>query len=171
MDNELERVLAALESIMNRAIGLHGELLALLNRKRDAMRYANADMMTELCRLENEKFRDISDLEKQRLAMVARLTLILKPAAKVPMRLSEAAELLPEPQRGRLLVLRKQLYDRMAEVKHQTSIARRAAESLVKHMHGLIQTIGSISTGVSTYSDKGALPKNATAIRTINVTA
>ncbi len=171
MDNEQEKNLAMLESLMNRAIGLHGEMITLLDRKREAMRRSDTNVMTELCRLENDKVRLISELEKQRLTLIARLTLMVKPDARSPMRLGELAEQLPEPRRGHLLVLRKQLFERMTEVKGRTSVARKAAESLVKHMHGLIQNIGAITTGVSTYSEKGALPKNATAIRTINVTA
>lgn len=171
MAETLEQHTAALESVLQQQVQAHEALLSLLERRRQAMRTADTRAVNELCALENEKVQAISELEKQRLTLVAKLTLAIDPTAAEPMRMGELAERLPEPARGRLLVLRHQLMQRMARVREASSVARRAAEALMKHVHGLVQTIGVLSTGVSTYSQQGQPPRQATAVSTINLTA
>lgn len=171
MDKKLETSLHALESVLQRQLAGHEQLLALLQRKREALRAGDLDRIMELCELENEHIQSISELEKRRLELAARVTLLVQPGAPEPMRLEALAAHLPEPQRGRLLALRQTLLGRMGEVKRQTSIARRATEALMRHMQSLVQTVGALSTGVSTYSRHGARPQQATAVSTISLTA
>ncbi|MFW6059103.1 MAG: flagellar protein FlgN [Phycisphaeraceae bacterium] len=160
-----------LEETLKRMTAQHEQLLSLLERKRAAVREGDEQQVAALCRLENEALRTISELETTRAQQVGELTLQVEPNANAPLRLAVLAERLPEPARGRLLVLRSQLRQRMEQVREQTSIARRATESLARHMQGLVQTIGVLATGVSTYDDSGAVPRQATAMSTINVTA
>ncbi len=68
-------------------------------------------------------------------------------------------------------MLRQQLLERMEQVQTASSTARRATETLARHMQGLVQTIGMIASGMTTYSDNGALPRQARAMSTINLTA
>ena len=171
MDKKLETSLQSLESILQRQLKGHEQLLALMMRKRDALRDGDLDGVMEFCAQENLHVQSISELEKQRLELVARMTLLVQPGAREPMRLEALAHTLPEPGRARLLALRQTLRQRMAEVKQQTSIARRATESLMRHMQSLVQTVGAMSTGVSTYSRQGSRPKQATAVSTISLTA
>ena len=120
---------------------------------------------------ENAVVQQISELEKKRLQLVADLTLALDPQAAQPLKLAELAQRLDEPDRGRLLVLRQQLLERMAEVRRQTNVARRATESLVSHMQGLVQSIGAACSGMSIYASNGAPPPQAMVLSTFNTTA
>lgn len=160
-----------LEETLKRLTAQHEQLLSLLQRKRAALREADEQKVTAMCQLENEALRAISELEIERARQAGALTLQVQPDAKAPLRLGELAERLPEPARGRLLVLRHQLVQRMEQVREQSSVTRRATETLARHMQGLVQTIGVIATGVSTYDESGALPRQATAMSTINMTA
>jgi hypothetical protein len=171
MDKPLEQAVAALELIVQQLVALHGELIDLLHRKRQALREGRSGAIGELCALENEKIQAISELEKRRLELVARITLLIDDQAAQPMRMGELAERLPEPVRGRLLILRQQLRDRLLDVQQRAAVARRATESLMKHLHGVVQTIGALSTGVSTYSSRGARPPRAIAVSTFSMTA
>lgn len=170
-DKTLEQHVAALEAVLQQQASAHAELLTLMQRQRQALQKGDSRSMAQLCALENEKVQLISELEKQRLELTAQLTLKVDPAADQPLRLGELAERLPEPARSRLLVLRQRLTQQAEQVRQAAGVARRAADALVRHMHGLIQTIGMLSTGVCTYSQRGALPSHATAVRTINLTA
>jgi len=163
--------LALLEQTLRQQLSLHGELLELLKRKRDVLRGSDTKAAIDLCTLEHEKIHMIAELEKRRLNLAADLTLMVDPGAKEPMRMAELAEGLGEPARGRLLVLRQQLLDRMKEVHTETGIVRRATETLAKHMHGIVQTIGALSAGVSTYGSRGAFPQSNTAVSTFSATA
>ena len=170
MDKRLELSVTSLESVLQRLVGVHEEMVGLLHRKRDAMRRGQALAMTELCGLENEKVQAISELEKSRLEVVGQLTLILDAQAAEPMRMGEMLPRLPEPWCGRLGVLRQQLRDRMVEASQQASVVRRAAESLMRHVQGLVRSISVVSSGTSTYGDRGSPPPSAT-VTTFNMTA
>ena len=163
--------LVKLEQVLHQLLSLHGELLELLKKKRDVLRSNDTRAAVGLCELEHEKLTKIAELEKQRLQLVADLTLVLNPQAKEPMRMGEMAEQLNEPARGKLLVLRQQLLEQMKAVHHESGIVRKATDTLAKHMHGIVQTIGALSAGVSTYGSRGALPQSSSAVSTFSATA
>lgn len=161
----------SLESTLKQLLNLHGELLELLTRKREVVRGNDSHAVTGLCVLEHEKVQKITELEKRRLMQVAELTLKTDPQAKEPLRMTELADRLGEPVRGRLLVARQQLIERMQQVQQETNIVRRATESLANHMHGIVQTLGALSAGVTTYGRGGAFPQQNTAVSTFSATA
>ncbi len=172
MDNtSTQTQVTSLEQTLRQLLSLHSELLELLKRKRDVLRASDTRAVIGLCTLEHEKIQKIADLEKQRLNQVADLTLLVDPQAKQPLSMSQLADSLGEPARGRLLVLRHQLLDRMKSVHEETGIVRRATETLAKHMHGIVQTIGALSSGASTYGSRGAFPQSNAAVSTFSATA
>lgn len=167
----MDKQLAQLESILNQQLSAHDQLLALLKQKRDALREADHEWITQCCGQENELVQAISELEKQRLAVMGELTALIAPESKEPLRLLDLAQRVEEPARGRLLVLRQQLKERMTQSSKETAMARRATELLMRHMQGVIQTLGNVMTGVGVYSHKGAPPQAAMAINTFNAMA
>jgi hypothetical protein len=171
VDNSLDTVVDRLEDALRQQQQVYSEMLTLLRRKRDAVRTADHRVIGDCCRLENEQVRKLSDLEKRRLALVGRLTELLEPAAAQPMRLLEVTDRLEEPARGRLLVLRQQTLELMQQVQAESGVVRRAAESLMRHVQGLVQSIGVAMTGVGTYGNRGNVPRAATAVSTFNTTA
>ncbi len=166
MDKQLE----GLESVLTQQAAAHEKMLALMQQKRQALRDARHDRVTQCSEEENTLVQVLGALEKTRLKLIGELTLAVNPSAKEPMRLLELADHLPEPQRGRLLVLRQQLQERMLLVKQETAVVRRAIESLVRHMQGLVQTVGSVVTGVGLYGNHGAPPKDTLAVSTFQAT-
>ncbi len=171
MARNIQPTLTALETVIQQQLQIHDFLLETAPKKQDALRSGDAPKLAELCRLENEKVQALSELEKKRLEVAARLTLLVKPGAAEPMRLKDIAEHLAEPARRKLLLLRDELTQRVQQVKQQTAVARRATDALMKHMQGVVQTIGAMATGVSTYSDDGMRPTAATAVSTFSMTA
>jgi len=167
----MDKQLAKLESILNQQLSVHDQLLALLKQKRDALRGADPQRITLCCAQENELVQAISELEKKRLAVMGELTALIVPAREEPLRLLDLAQHIEEPARGRLLVLRQHLKERMTQSSKETAMARRATELLVRHMQGLIQTLGNVMTGIGVYSHKGAPPQGAMAINTFNAMA
>ena len=163
--------MAQLRSVLKQQLAAHQKLLVLIQQKRKLLATADHAQLKSLSSQENEQVQTISELEKERLRLVGELTLIVEPSATAPMRLKELAQRLPEPDRGHLLVLQQRLRQKMEAVRHQTIIAKRATESLVRHMQGLIHTVSSAVTGVGVYSQKGSLPQEAMAVRTFHATA
>ena len=171
MDNQIKLIIDQLTGVLAKQLEAHGRLLALLKQKRQSLRQVQYEQVTTGSQQENTVIQQISELEKRRLQLVADLTLALDTHAAQPLRLAELAERLDEPDRGRLLVLRQQLFEHMAEVRRQTNVARRATESLVSHMQGLVQSIGAACSGMSVYASNGAPPPQAMVISTFNTTA
>lgn len=171
MDKRIQRDLAQLESVLSQSAKHHEQLLTLMLRQREALRCAQADKVTELSKQENVVVQAISGLEKRRLELVGALTGLLVPGAAQPMSLRELAERLPEPARGRVLVLREQLRGRIALVKEQASVTRRASEALLNHMQGLVQSLSQVSARGAGYDRPGRASNPLPAIGTMSLTA
>ncbi len=167
----MDKIIAKLEEVLLSEIGSHERLLAAIRRKVDACRKARHDDMENQCRLENQELQALAQCEKQRLQLVADLTRAVDPLAKAPIRMGDLAARLPEPARGRLLALRAQLRTRAEEVKRESSVARQAAETLLRHMQGMVQAIGGAITGIVTYNRRGSRPPAAIAVSTFCATA
>jgi hypothetical protein len=167
----LDKKIAQLEEVLQKHLEQNEQLLKLLMRKREALRGAEHSAVRQCTELEAEKLHAISELEKTRLQLVGDLTLMVEPAAREPLRMEPLAQRLPEPGRGRLLVLRAQLVERMQAVQQQSKVTQGALESLHRHMHGLIMTVSSVCSGVATYSATGARPRTALAVSTFSTTA
>lgn len=171
MDKTTRQLLERVENALKQSLERHDQLVALMQRKREAFRAGDTTLLTDLCRLENVQVQAISELEKSRLALVGDLTLKAVPGATEPMKLAELAERFPEPTRGRLLVLRAQLLDKMEAVREQASVARRASESLLNHVNGLVRTIATVSQGGPAYAPTGRGHEKPAALSTISLVA
>lgn len=171
MADAIERDVAALLKLLREMTELHEQWAELGDAKREALASGDADALTAVCRLENEKLQAVSEREKRRLELVASLTRAVKPDAGRPLRLAELAELMPEPTRGRLLLARQGLRERIKVVKTQSSIARRATDSLMKHMNTLVQGVAAAATGASTYTPRGGTAPRGLTLGTLNTTA
>ncbi|WP_432799092.1 flagellar protein FlgN [Poriferisphaera sp. WC338] len=163
--------MASLEKLLVEQLGLHEELLTLMQDKRRAIKSGNPTQLTMICQLEHEKVQLISEMEKQRLELIGRMTQMIEPNATKPKRLVELAAIMPQEQRDRVVLLREQLRGKMKAVQQEASVARRATESLVKHMQSLIQTVTAVSTGISVYGSKGSINTERARISTLNMTA
>lgn len=168
MDPSIEVLLDRLESVLQALTRANEKLLSHLQHKQQSLREGDRQQVITWCGRENERVREISELETQRLNLVGDLTQRITPSASQPLSLQALAQLVPEPQRGRLLVRRQQLRQVMQQARHEAGVARRASESLLHHMQGLLQTIGGVMTGV--YGDRGSPPRTALAVSTFNTT-
>lgn len=152
-------------------VAAHEQLLSLLEQKRQAVRAADHHKVNEICQVENHRIQSIGEMEKRRLRVMAEITLMLRPGATQPLRMGELAELLQEPARGRVLVLRQELRQRMEQVRTESAVIRSATQSLLHHMQGIVQTIGGAMAGVATYTRRGSMPARTLAISTFSATA
>ena len=167
----MDKKIAQLEAVLADETLAHERLIEAMDRKLQALRTADHQKVFACCDEENRQVQRIGELEKQRLVLVAELTQIIAPSAAEPMRMVELADRLTEPARGRLLVRRQQLRDRVEQARKKAGVARRAAEMLVQHMQGLIRVVGGAMTGIGLYGRTGAPPQAALAVSTINTMA
>ncbi len=155
MDRHLEQQISALENLLEEQLRAHEKLSGLLLTQRDALRKSDQRMIAELARQENVQVQRIAELEKQRQMLAAELTLLVQPGAAAPLPLAELAQLLPEPQRTKLLVRRAELRQRMLQVQQQSQASKRASQEMARHMNQLVQRVSALCTGVATYGRSG----------------
>lgn len=160
-----------LETVLKQLADRHEQLLALMKRQRECLRLADHHGVSECSRLENTLVQAIGELEKRRLELVAQLTKAIDPQASQPMRMRDLAERLPDHSRGRLLVLREQLRERIMQVKEQSSVTRRATEALLNHMQGLVQTLGNAGRAAGYAPANQTQPTSLQSLGTLKVTA
>ncbi|MEM9111351.1 MAG: flagellar export chaperone FlgN [Planctomycetota bacterium] len=171
MADVLNKQIPVLETVLKQLTERHEQLLTLMKRQRESLRLADHHGVSECSRLENTLVQAIGDLEKRRQELVAQLTQLVDPQALQPMRMRDLAERLPEPSRGRLLVLREQLRQRITQVKEQSSVTRRATEALLNHMTGLVQTLGNAGRAAGYAPANRPQPAASQTYGTLKVTA
>ncbi len=171
MDKPLDKTIAQLEAVLRQQLQQHEALIQTLLRKRSALRGARAGEVSDCTIAENEQVQAISELEKRRIELTGELTLLLDAKAAQPMKLESLAQRLPEPARTRLLVLRLQLRKAMERVRQEAQVARMATEAVLRHLTGMVQSIGASATGTTTYSGRGARPRQAAAVSTFSMVA
>ena len=167
----MNKEVRSLVDLLRRTIAVYEAWLPLCQAKRRAIASADAESLNAVIRQENEKLQAIGELEKQRLNLVASLTQRVDPRAAAPMKMVELADALAEPERSELLMTRIELRERMHDVHRQSSIARRATESLARHMTSTVRSVAAVAAGVTTYSARGEQPARRFAVRTLNTTA
>ena len=171
MADPLAKHIPVLETVLKQLADRHEQLLTLMKRQRECLRLADHHGVSECSRLENTLIQAIGELEKRRLELVGQRTKAVDPSATQPMRMRDLAERLPEPARGRLLVLREQLRERISAVKEQSSVTRRATEALLTHMQGLVQTLGSAGRAAGYAPANQPQPASTQTLGTLKVTA
>ncbi len=135
----------------------HRSLLACIARNREAIRQADMHQIQSICEQKNEIAQHLSELEKQRLMIVGRLTEHLEPDAERPVSLDRIAAALEEPARGRFEVLAAELRAAIEHVRTASAVVRGATDTLARHMSGLMQTVQSVLGRAKVYGRRGRL--------------
>ena len=154
---DLKSAAQMLERILAAQIEEHQRLRACIDRKREAIRTADINAVSNICGEENAVIQRIGELERRRLELVARITQAIDARATAPMTLAQLAVALGDVPGARLHAYADQLRSLMADVKRQSSIVRNAAEALSRHMSGIVQTVHSALSRARVYSRRGQI--------------
>lgn len=160
-----------LQQILRQQIQVNRDLTDVFQQKIQALGAAQPKAVAGLSEQENRLVQVLSELEKDRQALVADLTLALEPTSRKPMTLPELAQRIAEPDRGSLLMLRQQLRQEMESGRRQAMVAGQISQNLVRHMQGLVQTITAAVNGLTTYTRQGRSPVPVAAVSTFSATA
>lgn len=167
----MKPLIDALQQILQQQIQVNRDLTSVLGQKVDALRQAQPKTVAGLSEQENRLVHVLTELEKERQKLVADLTLAIDPRSKKPLTLLDLAQKLPSPDRDRLLMLRLELRREMESGRRQAAVAGQVSQSLVRHMHGLVQTITAAVSGLTTYTRQGRPPAPVMAVSTFSATA
>ena len=151
----------AFERLLRGQLEANQQLLACVQRKRQAIRVADIAAISAVCADEHAIIQRLTETEKHRLELVGRVTAALKPKSDKPLTISQIAGELAEPHQTRVVALAAQLRDAMVELKHQSSVVRSAAETLGRHMSGIVQTVHSALSRARVYGRRGRIDAGA----------
>ena len=154
---ELRRDIDLLEQTLRRQLDAHKHLLVCVERNREAVRQADMQQIRSVCEEQNTVAQVLAELEKVRLVLVGRLTERLEPDAQQPVSLSRIAAELDEPAGGRFETLAVQLKQAVEEVRKASAVVRTAADTLARHMSGLMQTVQSALGRATVYGRRGRI--------------
>lgn len=151
----MQQLVDQLEDSLKQLAIEHERLLQAMERKLAAISAADMTAMEEALVEENIYFQQICELEKQRQALVGRITEQLNPNARQLLRLSQIIMHVGKPRAGRLQQLQKRLQELVKAVQFKTRVAQKAAEGVLHHVKGVMQSIGQVLASAGTYSRQG----------------
>ena len=154
---DLHREITLLEENLRCQLLAHRQLLACIERNREAIRRADMQQIRSICEQENTVAQNLAELEKVRLVLVGRVTEHLEPDAGQPVSMSRIAEALDGPAAGRFEALAAQLRAMIEEVRKASAVVRTATDALARHMSGLLQTVHSALGRAKVYGRRGML--------------
>ena len=167
----MDKWLDQLEQCLSSMTVQHEQLLSLVRRKQEAMRMAQPQLVIDCCERENEHVQTITRIEKRRQAVIGQITAELTPGARLPMTLSQIADAIAEPRRGRLLVMQMRLRQLMQQIQHDNAVCRRATEGLMRHVTGVMQKVTAVVGAANTYGRRGVANASPATVSSFSLTA
>lgn len=167
----LDRAGGTLVELLDRQVRAHRRLLEHLEEKRDAIRRADLDRVTGCCTAERELLAEIEGLEFKRRDVVVGLTGVLSPGRTDPLPLTEITPHLSVATSARLLELRTGLRTSLEEAGRLSAIVSGAADSVGRHLAGLVQTLGTVLAGPGTYGRRGRVDASASSPMRLDLTS
>lgn len=152
-----DRRIVVLERMLRAQLEGHERLGHCLARKREAIRTADIEAITAVCREEQVIVERLAEVEKQRLQLIGVFTQEMAPRAARPLTVREIAAGIEPERGGPLLELADTLKKTVSAVRGESAIVREAAEALGRHMAGLMQTVRTALAGAGTYGRGGRL--------------
>jgi hypothetical protein len=132
-------------------------LIALVKRKREAIRIADFPAIQNLCKHEQRVIGAVTALERQREACTRKLTAVVSPGAREALTISGIAQAIGGNLQEELLKAADELRELMRQLQHESSVVRRAAEALSGHMTGIMQAVQGAFSATPTYGAKGRI--------------
>ncbi len=130
-----------LELILRGLLEEHRRLLDAVDGKRDALRVADLARIAELCEEERRIIGRVQQLEALRRALLDRIAGTVGRTRGAEVTVRDITGRLAEATRGRIEALAAQLRDLVETVKQSSAVVREAAETLNRHLAGIVNTI------------------------------
>jgi hypothetical protein len=146
----LERIIIELDA-------RHDELLALLERKRQAIARADADAIHECCRLECRTIDDIRSIEAKRQLIVRDLALAIGANDPGALGVEQIAAHASPEQAERLLAVSTPVKSKIERLRQRSAVLKQAAEALSRHMSGVMQSVHAAMAQTRVYGRQGRL--------------
>jgi len=155
---------------MRELVVCYEQILTFAKQRRDAIRAADTSMLGSVIRQENVLVQRVADVEKRRIDTVRHLATELGSTAKEQTTVSWIASHLGDAG-AQLRILADHLRQTISKVSTLNAVTKDAAETLAKHMQGIVHSVAKDRSFVKTYSSQGSMAKPSAASAGLNAVA
>ena len=149
-----------LEELLNEQRSLYGQLDQLVEQQREALRTADVEGLVVISAQEREVVTAIHRIDQRRVELTSAIASELGIQAEKPPVLSDPLEH-SGPLRSRLVAIADELRQLVAKTRAASSVVRTAAESLARHMQGIVQTVEAGFSRAGVYERAGRITEGS----------
>ena len=160
--NDLDQYVDVIAKMLSVQIDGHERLHALLKTKRDAIRTANFDGLMSVCRDEQMIIQKLTDLERNRLQIVDEVARVIGHRGEKRPTVEIIAAQTDAPRAERLRGVAARLRGLVESVRDESAVLARAAQTLSRHMSGLMQTMQRTLNETGVYERAGRIASGQT---------
>jgi len=153
-----------LAPVLDALIAEHEALVGLFERHRAAIGRADGAAIESLSAEESRRFERIAALDAERRGLM-----VVGGRARPELRITELAGTQPEPARTALVERARRLREVIERVREAHGVVRTASDSLLSHLRGVMQQIGSRLSHAGTYGRDGAVRASAQVMTGLDV--
>lgn len=153
-----------LASVLDGLIAEHEALVSVLESHRDAIGRADGAAIDALSAEESALFERIAALDARRRSLM-----VVDGAARPEMRVTEFASRQPEPLRTALGERARRLREAIERARDAHGVVKIASASMLAHLRGIMQQIGSRLSHAGTYGRDGAVRASAQVVTGLDV--
>jgi flagellar biosynthesis/type III secretory pathway chaperone len=159
----LRRAIGMLKAILVREIGLHRELLALAEDKRESILRGDLEKLEKTVAAEKRLVAMIGDEERKRQAVMPLLKSGLGLDDSIE-RLEEIIRFFPEPERGEMASVRTELLEGVEAAQRKSRHNAELLKASLAHVEALLRGIAESAKADSNYGRNGGRTGNGPAI-------
>ena len=159
----------ALVALLDEMAIVYERMRSLAQERHEAVRCADARRLARTVARENEAVQDLAELEKRRIAIVARLAEQLGSPERSQTRVSWIAERLGGQTGQRLAQRAANLRKIMSELHRENEVVRAALTKLAAHVEGLWRQVLAVLNHARTYGRLGAVEPGPRVVSAVDV--
>ena len=160
-----------LETLLRQLIVHYEQLRSLAELHLEAIRNAAVDQLSTCIAQENAIIQKVAEIEKRRLHVVGDIADVLGSPAETQTTMSWIAERIRGDRGGRLAAMARHLRRVIAEMTEVNNAARSAADTLAKHMDGLMRSVARELNHAKTYSSRGRVDAGPAVVSALDISS
>lgn len=160
-----------LEQLLRQLVVHYEQLHSLAKLHLEAIRKADVDRLAACIGQENTIIQAVAEVEKRRLHVVGDIADVLGSPEDSRTTMSWIAERVRGDRGGRLSAMARHLRGVIGEMTAVNDAARSAAETLSRHMDGLMRSVARELNHAKTYSNRGRVDAGPAVVSALDVSS
>lgn len=160
-----------LEQMLRQLVVHYEQLLSLARMHLDAIRKADVERLSACIGQENAIIQQVAEIEKRRLHVVGDIADILGSPEQTQTTMSWISGKIRGGRGGRLEAMARHLRGVIGEMTGVNQAARGAAETLSKHMDGLMRSVAKELNHAKTYSSRGRVDAGPAVVSSLDLSS